>query len=290
MRQETDRNCISSFDARQGLARPPVGHLHQHMRSEVPPQRVVRSTQLHTHDPNRDRTPSRGGMFDVDCSNLAASTTPGGARDTRNLRHPRESSNLAASTTPGGARDTRNLRHPRESAQGMNGGNFIPGSSLDGRLRPQGMNGLNFMQDSSPDGRLKHNPNEKTKPTGNASGNAAAIYAAPPRVGLPLPQPPPCRYDARNCVVQSTRSPRATLGDLQDGHEDKTGLRCVCASGLPLQLKGLVQRETIARLYIMCMFTGVAVLGIVGGADSQEYVFLSFSVFFGVFIPVLALR
>jgi hypothetical protein len=43
-------------------------------------------------------------------------------------------------------------------------------------------------------------------------------------------------------------------------------------------------------MYIASMFIGFAVLGIVGGAASQQHVFLSFSLFYGVFIPVVILH
>jgi len=58
----------------------------------------------------------------------------------------------------------------------------------------------------------------------------------------------------------------------------------------PTQLNVLLQRETIASMYIASMFIGFAVLGIVGGAKSQQHVFLSFSLFYGVFIPVVILH
>jgi hypothetical protein len=52
----------------------------------------------------------------------------------------------------------------------------------------------------------------------------------------------------------------------------------------------VIQRKTLASMYIASMFIGFAVLGIVGGATSQQHVFLSFSLFYGVFIPVVILH
>jgi hypothetical protein len=52
----------------------------------------------------------------------------------------------------------------------------------------------------------------------------------------------------------------------------------------------VLKRETLASMYIASMFIGFAVLGIVGGAASQQHVFLSFSLFYGVFIPVVILH
>jgi hypothetical protein len=56
------------------------------------------------------------------------------------------------------------------------------------------------------------------------------------------------------------------------------------------QLNILLQRETLASMYIAAMFVGFAMLGIVGGATNQQHVFLSFSLFYGVFIPVVILH
>jgi hypothetical protein len=56
------------------------------------------------------------------------------------------------------------------------------------------------------------------------------------------------------------------------------------------ELHSLLQRETLASLYIGAMLIGFAVLGIVGGVDSQQQVFLCFSVFYGVFLPVVLLH
>jgi hypothetical protein len=55
-------------------------------------------------------------------------------------------------------------------------------------------------------------------------------------------------------------------------------------------LNFLLKRETLASMYIASMFIGFAMLGIVGGAINQLHVFLSFSLFYGFFIPVVILH
>jgi hypothetical protein len=52
----------------------------------------------------------------------------------------------------------------------------------------------------------------------------------------------------------------------------------------------LFNRETVASLYILSLLSGVSVLGIVGGAHNQDRVFLSFSIFYGIFIPVVSMH
>jgi hypothetical protein len=64
----------------------------------------------------------------------------------------------------------------------------------------------------------------------------------------------------------------------------------LCVHDMTPHWVGFTQRETLARLYIIAMFTGIAVLGTVGGADSQEQVFFSLSLFFGVLVPVIVLH
>lgn len=54
------------------------------------------------------------------------------------------------------------------------------------------------------------------------------------------------------------------------------------------RVNSLFKRDTLAGLYILSLLSGVSVLGIVGGAHNQERVFLSFSFFYGIFIPVVA--
>lgn len=69
----------------------------------------------------------------------------------------------------------------------------------------------------------------------------------------------------------------------------QTGVRASAAPP-PYRVNILLQRETLASMYVASMFIGFAALGIVGGASSQQHVFLSFSLFYGVFIPVVILH
>jgi hypothetical protein len=67
------------------------------------------------------------------------------------------------------------------------------------------------------------------------------------------------------------------------------GVRVYATPG-QTQLNILLQKETLASMYIASMFIGFAMLGIVGGATNQQHVFLSFSLFYGFFIPVVILH
>jgi hypothetical protein len=52
----------------------------------------------------------------------------------------------------------------------------------------------------------------------------------------------------------------------------------------------LLKRDTVAGLYIISLLSGVSVLGIVGSAHNQERVFLSISLFYGIFLPVVSIH
>lgn len=98
-------------------------------------------------------------------------------------------------------------------------------------------------------------------------------------------------YDSRQ-YYEASHGEHKQSNDCSDPVFTDDGSQWVCVSRPPLHevSKGLVQRETLARLYIVSMFTGFAVLGIVGGADSEEYVFVSLSIFTGFFVPVVVIH
>ena len=112
----------------------------------------------------------------------------------------------------------------------------------------------------------------KSKGHDSANHGARSMKSECPQKKVETPTSLPCQHNTRRNHPSITAS--------------SSDVRTSVLSHTPL----VIQRKTLASMYIASMFIGFAVLGIVGGATSQQHVFLSFSLFYGVFIPVVILH
>lgn len=251
-----------------------------------------RVTRHHTHHP----LPHRGGMFEVDCSNIAALSNSGGG----GLNVVVDNAALVSNKVL----DKNNVRFDRKytdtNAYGKHAHNRpIPNAKT---VVAKSTNAYGNYDNKSKGIMSAYHVNGSIG-RGNEPRVSASITTIdtldPQYRPLPVLSKLPGVFDnGMSSTVSNTQKltcgprQRQVMDTSQDGSiTESIQTTSIQANVQPVVTpKSFVQRGTLARLYVVSMFTGVAVLGGVGGADSHEQVFVSFALFFGVFVPVVVLH
>ena len=197
------------------------------------------------------------GMFDVDCSSIAAFSS-------------------TFSSTGGMGREC------------VNGRNLIPANMAVGRKNvsentEQHSTNAILSSRGSTKTRLHNNSNPSTN--GSTGGFAGCL-----RVSRAPSRPTADQSHGVHSDTQFTENRKRPLYHTTTTSADELSQSEADVTKAQKMSYGLVSRETLVRLYIVSMFTGIALLGAVGWADSQEQVFVSFALFSGVFVPVVVLH